>query len=206
MQTRSVPTARSRTGFKFKKRPLVSAIALLIAELLGPAAFASKPDKNHQDCFVAGPANEGRIAKEVRHQLLLLPYYGVFDDLAFKIEGAAVTLAGATGNPVLKSDAANAVKHIEGVETVKNEIELLPVSPFDDQIRIAEYRAIYGDPSISVRYAVRAIPPIHIIVKNGHVTLEGVVANQMDKQIIYLRANSVPNVFSVTNDLLVENS
>ncbi|PWU11136.1 MAG: hypothetical protein C5B51_03220 [Terriglobia bacterium] len=110
------------------------------------------------------------------------------------------------GSVHLNAWRAKAVKHIEGVEAVNNQIELLPVSAFDDQIRIAEYRAIYGDPSISIRYAVRAIPPIHIIVKNGHVTLEGVVANQMDKQIIYLRANSVPNVFSVTNDLQVENS
>ena len=197
---------RPGTTFKFKESPFASVIGLVVAGLLVPAGFAAKPDKNHQDCFVPGPANEARIAKEVRHQLLLLPYYGVFDDLAFKIEGGTVTLVGATANPVLKSDAAKSVKRIEGVETVNNEIELLPVSPFDDQIRIAEYRAIYGDPSISTRYAVRAIPPIHIIVKNGHVTLEGVVANQMDKQIIYLRANSVPNVFSVTNDLQVENS
>lgn len=188
----------------FRRGRLAALIGLLVAALLVPATFAAKLDKNHQDCFVPGPADETRIAKEVRHQLLLLPYYGVFDDLAFQIDGATVTLVGATANPVLKSDAAKAVKRIEGVETVNNQIELLPVSAFDDQIRIAEYRVIYGDPSISTRYAIRAIPPIHIIVKNGHVTLEGVVANQMDKQIIYLRANSVPNVFSVTNDLQVE--
>jgi osmotically-inducible protein OsmY len=197
---------RHRTDVNLRKGRLASMTGLLFAALLVPGSFAAKPDKNHQDCFVPGPADEGRIAKEVRHQLLLQPYYGVFDDLAFKVEGNTVTLVGATANPVLKSNAASAVKRIEGVEMVNNEIELLPVSSFDDQIRIAEYRAIYGDPSISVRYAVRAIPPIHIIVKSGHVTLEGVVANQMDKQIVYLRANTVPGVFSVTNDLQVEHS
>jgi osmotically-inducible protein OsmY len=181
-------------------------IALLLAASLAPASFAAKVDKNHEDAFVAGPADEGRIAQEVRHQLLLQPYYGVFDDLAFRVDGDTVTLLGATANPVLKSDAEKSVKRIEGVGKVINNIELLPVSQMDDQIRLAEYRAIYGDPNIGTRYGVRAIPPIHIIVKNGHVTLEGVVLNQMDKQIITARANAVPNVFSVTNNLQVENS
>jgi len=119
---------------KIKERPSRLLIGLLLASFVAPGGFAAKPDKNHQDCFVPGPPDEARIAKEVRHQLLVLPYYGVFDDLAFKIEGNTVTLVGATANPVLKSDAANAVKRIEGVETVNNQIELLPVSPFDDQI------------------------------------------------------------------------
>lgn len=197
---------RFRTDLSLRKGRLASMSGLLFAAFLVPGSFAAKPNKNHQDCFVPGPTDEGRIAKEVRHQLLLQPCYGVFDDLAFKVEGNTVTLVGATANPVLKSDAATAVKRIVGIETVNNEIEILPVSSFDDQIRTAEYRAIYGDPSISVRYAVRAIPPIHIIVKNGHVTLEGVVANQMDKQIVYLRANGVAGVFSVTNDLQVDHS
>lgn len=150
------------------------------------------------------PAGLERITKEVRHELLLLPYYGVFDNLQYRVApDGSVTLIGQVARPTLKSDAANAVKHIEGVERVDNQIEVLPTSPMDDQIRIATYRAIYGNPTLNP-YALRAVPPIHIIVKNGHVTLEGVVARQMDKQIAGQQANSVPNVFSVTNNLRVE--
>ncbi len=109
-----------------------------------------------------------------------------------------------TTQPVLKSDAEKAVKRIDGVTQVVNNIEVLPLSPMDDQIRRAEYRAIYGDPSLSDRYGFRAVPSIHIIVKNGRVMLEGVVANQADKAVVNARANSVPGVFAVTNNLLVE--
>ncbi|HUE05731.1 MAG TPA: BON domain-containing protein [Bryobacteraceae bacterium] len=160
--------------------------------------------KQHDDAFVAGSPTESRIAQQVRHQLVMLPYYGVFDDLAFRVEGSTVTLLGAVVRPTLKSDAGNAVKRIEGVTQVINEIKVLPVSPMDDQIRRAVYRAIYGDPALSTRYGFRAVPSIHIIVENGHVTLEGVVANEMDKNLCNLRANGVPNVFSVTNNLRVE--
>src|ERR1700676_2783491 len=172
--------------------------------LMSPAIFADKKDKNHQDAFVAGDADETEIAKHVRHELVMLPYYGLFDDLAFKVEGHTVTLLGQVVRPTLKSDAERVVKRIPGVEQVINQIEVLPASPMDDQIRMAEYRAIYGDPSISTRYGFRALPSIHIIVKNGHVTLEGVVANQGDRNLIGIRANTVPNVFSVTNNLQVE--
>ena len=174
--------------------------------LMLPAGFAAKSDKDkhHHDAFVAGPVDESRIAREVRHQLLMLPYYGVFDDLAFRVDGGTVTLVGAVTRPTLKSDAERVVKRVEGVERVVNQIEVLPLSTMDDQIRMAEYRAIYGDPALSTRYGFRSIPPVHIIVKNGHVTLDGVVANQADKNIINIRANSVPGVFSVTNNLQVE--
>jgi hyperosmotically inducible periplasmic protein len=165
----------------------------------------NQQDKNHNDAFVQGNPDESRIAREVRHELVMLPYYGVFDDLAFRVDGSAVTLLGAVTRPTLKSDAENVVKRVEGVTNVVNNIEVLPLSPMDDQIRRAEYRAIYGDPSIGTRYGYRAVPSIHIIVKNGHVTLEGVVANQFDKTLINTRANAVPNVFSVTNNLRVEN-
>jgi hyperosmotically inducible protein len=147
---------------------------------------------------------DSRLINQVRHALLMLPYYGVFDDLAFKVDGGTVTLLGAVTRPTLKSDAEAAVKHIEGVERVINEIEVLPLSPMDDRIRLAEYQAIYGDPALSTRYGYRSLPPIHIIVKNGHVTLEGVVANKTDADLAYLRATAVPGVFSVTNDLQVE--
>ena len=144
-----------------------------------------------------------RIAREVRHELVMLPYYGVFDNLAYKVAGDTVTLVGQVTRPTLKSDAENVVKRIEGVEHVKNEIEVLPVSPDDNRIRRAVFRAIYSDPTMD-RYAIQAIPPIHIIVKNGHVALEGIVATGADKNIAGLRANGVPGVFSVTNDLRVE--
>ena len=180
--------------------------SLLVTVVLIPAGYAAKGDKDHQDAFVPGPAGESRIAQEVRHQLVTQPYYGVFDDLAYKVEGSTVTLLGQTANTALKSDAVKSVKRIEGVTKVNDQIELLPVSPMDDQIRLAEYRAIYGDPNIGPRYGIRAVPPIHIIVKNGQVTLEGVVANKMDHDIINLRANSVSGVFSVTNNLQISSS
>ena len=144
----------------------------------------------------------GRLAKEVRHQLVMLPWYSVFDNLAFRIDKDKVTLLGQVTRPVLRSDAEAAVKSIEGVASVKNEIEVLPLSPMDDQLRRAVYRAIYGEAGLN-RYAVQAIPTIHIIVKNGNVTLEGVVDSEMDKNLANLRANQVPNVFSVRNNLVV---
>lgn len=151
-----------------------------------------------------GSPNESRLIQEVRHELLMLPYYTIFDDLGFRVNGSTVTLEGEVTNPVLKSDAENSVKHIEGVSNVVNNIEVLPLSPMDDQIRRAELRAIYGSPQIGDRYGFQALPPIHIIVKNGHVTLEGEVASQFDKDFINTKANGVPNVFSVQNDLVVE--
>ena len=130
---------------------------------------------------------------------------GVFDNLAFRVDDdGTVTLLGQVTRPVLKDDAERAVKHVEGVMRVKNEIEVLPLSPDDDRIRRAAYTAIYGDFALSTRYAYQAVPPIHIIVKNGHITLEGVVANQMDKTIAGIRANALSGVFSVTNNLRVE--
>jgi hyperosmotically inducible protein len=145
------------------------------------------------------------IVREVRHQLLLLPYYSVFDNLAFKVDGDRVTLEGQVTNPTLKHDAEAAVKSIEAVSNVTNNIEVLPPSPMDDQLRRALYRAIYGDPTLS-KYGWSSMPSIHIIVKNGHVSLEGVVDNEADKNLAGLRANSVPNVFEVKNNLVVKSS
>jgi hyperosmotically inducible protein len=162
------------------------------------------PDKNHQDAFMPGDPAENEIAREVRHQLVLLPYYGVFDDLAYNVNGGTVTLLGAVTRPTLKDDAERTVKRVKGVTQVVNKIEVLPLSPMDDQIRIAVYRAIYSLPGIDTRYGYRSVPSIHILVKNGHLTLEGEVANQSDKNLINIKANGVPNVFSVTNDLQVE--
>jgi hyperosmotically inducible protein len=162
--------------------------------------------ENNQSSGTANPKSIDRIYKEVRHELVTLPFYGVFDNLAYKVDpDGTVTLFGQVTRPTLKSDAENAVKHIEGVEKVVNNIEVLPTSMVDDQIRRAAYRAIYGNDVLS-QYQMRAVPPIHIIVKNGHITLEGVVSREMDKQIAGMQANSVPGVFSVTNNLVVEDS
>ena len=143
------------------------------------------------------------LEREVRHELLMLPYYSVFDHLAFQIDGGIVILSGEVTRPTLKDDAERAIKRIEGVEQVVNKIHVLPVSPFDDQIRVAAFRAIYGTPELN-RYAHQAIPPIHIIVENGRITLEGVVANETDRNLAYIKALEVPGVFSVANHLAIE--
>ncbi len=142
------------------------------------------------------------LSDRVRHELVMLPYYNIFDDLGYRVDGSTVTLYGDVTNPVLKSDAERAVKHVEGVQQVVNNIKVLPLSPMDNSIRRAEYRAIFGYSSL-YRYAMGATPSIHIIVSNGHVTLTGVVNTQADKNIAGIRANGVPGVFSVTNNLQV---
>jgi len=149
-----------------------------------------------------GAMGEDRISKEVRHELTMLPYFGVFDNLAYRVDGGTVTLYGDVTRPTLKSDAGNVVKRIEGVEKVDNQIRVLPLSPNDDRIRMAEYRAIYSTPGLE-RYALQAVPPIHIIVDNGKVTLVGVVGSEMDKNLSNVRANTVSGVFSVDNELQV---
>ncbi len=143
-----------------------------------------------------------RIQKEVRHELVMLPYLDVFDNLAYKVDGYNVALFGQVTNPTVKSDAEKAVKKIEGVEKVDNQIEVLPVSPMDDGLRRRLFRAIYGYAPMQ-RYALPTIKPIRIIVKNGHVALEGVVDSDGDKNIAGLRANSVSGIFSVTNNLVI---
>jgi hyperosmotically inducible protein len=150
----------------------------------------------------ASPKGQDRITKEVRHELVMLPYYSVFDDLAYKVDGDTVTLFGAVTRPTLKSDAENVVKKIEGVSRVVNNIEVLPLSPNDDQIRRAVYRAIYSQPGLDM-YSMRAVPTIHIQVKNGNVTLTGAVANEGDKDRANIAANGVSGVFSVKNDIQV---
>jgi hyperosmotically inducible periplasmic protein len=142
------------------------------------------------------------LSKQVRHQLVTLPWIGVFDNLEYKIDGSRVVLLGQVVNPVSSSEAESRVKNIEGVTQVVNKIQVLPLSTFDNQIRRAEYRAIFSDPSLS-RYSMGVIPSIHIVVDNGHVTLVGYVSNQMDSQLAYMRAREVPGVFSVTNNLRI---
>ena len=181
-------------------KPTIAAVLLCLPFSL----FAGQKDKEHNDAFVPGPASMSKLAQEVRHQLVMLPYYSIFDDLAFRVDGSTVTLMGAVVRPTLKSDAEGVVKHIEGVTQVVNQIEVLPLSPMDDQVRRAAARAIYGDPAIGDRYGYRSLPSIHIIVKNGVITLEGVVANEGDKNLINVRVNGVRDALKVVNNLQVE--
>jgi len=176
--------------------------ALLLQSMLGIGTLSANQSMNGQK----GSRNsDDYLKREVRHELMSVPWYSVFDNLAYSVNGDEVTLSGQVTQPTIKTDAENAVKHIEGVEKVNDQIEVLPASPMDDQIRRAEYRAIYSQDLLS-RYGVGNLQSIHIIVKNGHVTLEGVVETQQDKDAAALFANGVPNVFSVDNHLLVNKS
>jgi hyperosmotically inducible protein len=164
--------------------------------------------KTHNDVFTSRPPDEAQFARQVRHNLLMLPYYSIFTDIAFRLDGTEVTLEGACPPEPpwnIKSEAENVVKGIAGITKVVNQIKVLPVSFMDWDIRRAEAKAIYGNAEIGTRYGYQALPSIHIIVDNGNVTLEGVVDNQFDDTLIRTRANEVPNVFSVTDNLVVLN-
>lgn len=154
---------------------------------------------------VAGAAQpaQQKTMEKVQKELVTLPYFTVFDNLEYEIVGNAVTLSGQVRNPVTRRDAERRVARIEGVDHVINKIEVLPVSGFDDSIRARSYRAVFRSGSL-FRYAMGANPSVHIVVKNGHVTLEGVVSNKTDSQLAYLAARGVPGVFSVTNNLRVQ--
>jgi hyperosmotically inducible protein len=178
---------------------LVAALTVLYSGLCFAQAYPGNVVEGNKQNYDAW------LTQEVRHQLLLVPWYTVFDNLEFKVNGGEVTLLGQTVNPTLKHDAENAVKNIEGVTRVINNIEVLPVSPMDDSIRRAEFAAIYSEPQLQ-RYAMGSLPPIHIIVKGGHVTLVGWVASKGDRDLAGIRAMGVPNVFSVTNNLRVESA
>src|SRR6202162_3574370 len=172
-------------------------LLILFASLLSVVATVAA-----QDVEQPSAKSQDRIIREVRHELLMLPYFGVFDNIAFRVDGSTVTLLGQVVRPSLKSDAENAVKHIEGVKKVDNQIEVLPPSPMDDGLRIRLYREIYGYPALE-KYALGVQKPIRIVVKNGRVTLEGVVDSEADKNLAGLRANTVPGIFQVTNNLQV---
>ena len=147
--------------------------------------------------------SNAQLARKVRHELLMLPYYGVFDNLEFKINGSTVTLYGQVVRPTTSSDAAARVRRIAGVSQVINRIEVLPLSPFDDSIRRQAYGAIFGRAGLG-RYAMGTNPSIHIVVNRGHITLEGMVANNADRTRAYIAARGVPGAFSVTNHLRLE--
>jgi hyperosmotically inducible protein len=167
-------------------------------------AFASSTDQASQQ--VTSSANqriEQRLSGEVRHELNMIPQFTVFDNLAYRVDGRTVTLFGQVRDAIVKDSAEARVKHLEGVERVNNQIEILPASFNDDRIRRQVARAVFNDSRLS-SYAIQSVPPIHIIVKNGHVNLEGVVRTQTDKDDAFIRANGVPGVFSVENNLQVE--
>jgi hyperosmotically inducible protein len=153
----------------------------------------------------AAPPDQTATMKKVRKELVTLPWYGVFDNLEYKVDGDTVTLSGLVLRPSTRSDAERRVAKIEGVDRVINNIEVLPLSGVDDSIRARVYRSIFRTSGL-YRYAMGANPSLHIIVKNGQVTLEGVVSNRMDSQLAYMAANSVPGVFSVTNNLQLDNA
>ncbi|MCM3871452.1 MAG: BON domain-containing protein [Pyrinomonadaceae bacterium] len=155
--------------------------------------------------FAATTPQTARIIREVRHELVTLPYYGVFDWLEYVVQpDNKVVLRGQVVRPTTKSDAENRVKDIEGVSGVVNQIEVLPLSPNDDRLRRALYRSIYGTNSPLFRHATQAVPPIHLIVRNGRATLKGVVANKGDANLAYIRARGVPGLFEVKNELKIE--
>jgi hyperosmotically inducible periplasmic protein len=178
-----------------KEMKLGILFAIFSALAVGSLPYAEEPSE-------VSPNAVEHIQREVRHELLLLPLLGVFDNLAYKVDGSDVTIAGQVTRPALKSDAESAVKKIEGVERVDNQIEVLPVSPFDNTLRLRLFQAIYAYAPLQ-KYALGVNKPIRIIVKNAHVTLEGVVDNEADKNIAGIRANGVADVFSVANNLQI---
>ena len=182
-------------------RVLIMVPLLLLS--MSPLAF-SQDQAQKVETPKQNEASEVQLEREVMHSLNMLPFYNVFDNLQFQIKNNnTVVLSGQVVLPVTKNDAAGAVRRIKGVKKVENHIEVLPVSPFDSRIRRREYWAIYGTPALQ-RYGLGVVPSIHIIVKNGDVTLMGMVADKSDKNLAGIVANRVPDVFHVTNDLRVE--
>lgn len=180
----------------------IAALASATLLIAAPAGFAASSAAPQRENTASSAKYTGYLNKEVHHRLAMLPWYGVFDNLEYTISGNDVTLSGQVVRPSTKSDALASVKHIEGVGNVVDNITVLPPSGFDNQIRRAEYRAIFSEAQLS-GYSMGVNPSIHIIVNNGHVTLVGYVDNETDVHLATLRASSVPNVFSVTNNLKV---
>ena len=177
--------------------------AILALGSTGLASAASTDEASPQSAPSANARLEQRLSSEVRHELNLIPQFTVFDNLAFRVNGGTVTLFGQVRDAIVKDSAEARVKHLEGVERVDNQIEILPASFNDDRIRRRVASAVFNDPRL-FNYGIQSVPPIHIIVKNGHVNLEGVVRTQAEKDDAFIRANGVSGVFSVQNNLQVE--
>ncbi len=169
---------------------------------LAPQALMARTQTTSRYNSANSPTYE-QLSKQVRKRLVTLPYYGVFDNLAYSIDGSRVTLHGQVVRPSTRSDAARSVARIAGVTQVVNNIEVLPLSGFDDSVRINTYRAIQRSGGL-YRYFMGTNPSLHIVVNRGHVTLTGVVGSKMDAQLAYMAARGVPGAFSVTNELEVE--
>jgi hyperosmotically inducible periplasmic protein len=186
------------------KKGLNTFLSAILALGTTGLAFAASVDQPSQQITNTADARlEQRLSKEVRHELNMIPQFTVFDNLAYRVDGGTVTLFGQVRDGIVKDSAEARVKHLEGVERVDNQIEILPASFNDDRIRRQVARAVFNDPRL-FNYAIQPTPPIHIIVKNGHVDLEGVVRTQAEKDDAFIRANGVSGVFSVQNNLQVE--
>jgi hyperosmotically inducible protein len=186
------------------KKGINTFLAAILALGTAGSAFASSADQTSRQ--VTSSANqriEQRLSGQVRHELNMIPQVTVFDNLAYRVDGGTVTLVGQVRDAIVKDSAEARVKHLEGVERVDNQIEILPASFNDDRIRRQVARAVFNDPRL-FNYGIQSVPPIHIIVKNGHVDLEGMVRTQTDKDDAFIRANGVAGVFSVDNNLQVE--
>ena len=185
-------------------------IVAMVGLLLASAPDARATQHNRAQGQLHSPADRGGhrldvLKEEVRHQLVTLPYYSVFDWLQAQVQpDGTVKMMGEVTRPTLKDDAVSRVKRLEAATRVVDNIEVLPLSPMDDDLRVALYRSIFSYNSPLFRYATQSVPPIHIIVKSGHVALKGVVANQMDSQLAYMAASQVPGVFDVRNELQIE--
>lgn len=186
-----------------KKAPRVFLSMVFALGTIGTALASSNGDVSQPVAANADSRYEQQLAGQVRHQLAMIPQVTVFDNLAYRVDGGTVTLVGQVRNAVIKNVAEKSIKRLEGVERVDNKIEILPASFNDDRIRRQVARAVFNDARLS-NYAIQPVPPIHIIVKNGHVNLEGVVRTQTDKDDAFIRANGVSGVFSVQNNLQVE--
>lgn len=182
------------------KSILNKVVALAAAVVIAASAVVAAPVNTD-----AQRASYEQLAKKVRKELVTLPWYGVFDNLAYEIDGSTVTLHGQVVRPTTRTDAERRVRRLAGVERVVNNIEVLPLSSFDDSIRVSAYRALYGGNSPLFRYGQGVNPSIHIVVKRGHLSLEGVVANEGDRRLAYMLVSSVPGAFSVTNNIRAEN-
>ena len=171
---------------------------LMAAALVATAGAAGKESPS-------GPRTDADVAKSVRHEILMYPNYTLWDDVSFRVQNGSVELLGAVNQPYKKSDLQRIIQHVPGVAAITNEIKVLPLSPMDDRLRLQVARAIYRDPTLS-RYAMGAVPSIHIIVDNGHVTLTGAVNSNMEKQIAGMRASGAGLGFGpVVNNITVDN-
>ncbi len=178
------------------------ASVLVLGLLVAAPSLEAQHQRGVKPAIAAPKAEEPQLPREIRHQLLVLPYYSVFDYIAFTLDSGKVTLTGYVLRPTLRADAEAAIKSLEGVSAVKNLIEVLPKSATDDDSRRAVYRAIFEDSTLQ-RYAASDVPVIHILLRNGEVTLEGVVSSEAEKNLASTRASGVSGINGVMNHITI---